>query len=168
MKKVLFIGLIIAFYLGFGNLTERENIIPTEAIRIRVLANSDTVEDQKIKVQVKEKLENYLYGVLSSADNVSEASNIIEDSIPQVEELVDSVFEGEYTINYGMNYFPKKEYKGIVYDEGYYNSLVVSLGEGLGQNWWCILFPPLCLLEGTEMDDVEYRSLVGDIIGKYF
>ena len=168
MKKILFIVLIILFYLVFGNIAEKENIIPSDAIRIRVLANSDKEEDQKLKQEVKTQLEKYLYNLLSSASTVREAEYLIENNLTQIKYEIEKVFTGDYTINYGMNFFPLKEYKGITYDEGYYNSLVISLGEGLGQNWWCILFPPLCMLEGNEMDDVEYRSLVSDILNKYF
>ena len=67
-----------------------------------------------------------------------------------------------------MNYFPSKTYKGIVYDGGYYNSLVVTLGDGEGDNWWCVLFPPLCLMEENETtSDVEYKFFVKSIIEKF-
>ena len=168
MKWILFIGIIVIFYLSFGHFAEQKNIIPADAIRIRVLANSDSREDQQKKQEVKQALEDYLYDVLASATTVEEANEIIENNMVEIKKKINNSFSGEYTINYGMNYFPKKEYKGILYEEGYYNSLVVSLGKGLGQNWWCILFPPLCMLDGTEMGDVEYRSLVGDILNKYF
>lgn len=167
MKKIMFIGLIIVFYLVFGNINEKNNLIPTDAIRIRVLANSDSKEDQEIKREVKSKLEIYLYDLLSDVKDISTADLLIEESIPNLKSIINTTYKGDYNINYGLNYFPKKEYKGITYEEGYYNSLVVSLGEGLGQNWWCILFPPLCMLEGQEIDDVEYRSLIGDILNKY-
>ena len=74
-----------------------------------------------------------------------------------------------FRINYGMNYFPEKEYKNVIYKEGNYESLVVTLGDGLGENFWCVLFPPLCLLEGEEENtkDVEYHILVKDILKKY-
>ena len=72
-----------------------------------------------------------------------------------------------YSINFGLNYFPEKEYKGIVYEEGYYESLLITLGEGKGNNWWCVLFPPLCLLEAEENTEVEYTSLVGELLEKY-
>lgn len=168
MKKILFIGIILVTYLGIGNFATKKDLIPKDAIRIRILANSDSEEDQQIKNKVKEELEPYLYMVLNDVSDSSLAEDIIKSNMPKLRELIESVFSGEYTINYGMNYFPEKEYKGITYEEGYYNSLVVSLGDGLGKNWWCILFPPLCMLEGTEMDDVEYRSLVSDIINNYF
>ena len=75
-----------------------------------------------------------------------------------------------YKINFGLNYFPQKEYKGIIYKEGLYESLLITLGEGKGKNWWCVLFPPLCLLEveETESPNIEYKSFVKELIEKYF
>ena len=168
MRKFIFLGLILIFYLWFGNLSERENIIPTDAIRIRILANSNTINDQKIKQEVKEEVEKYLYKILKNVENPIEAEKVIKENINDVGNIVRNIFGDEFDINFGLNYFPKKVYKGIEYNEGYYNSLVISLGKGLGDNWWCILFPPLCMLEGNELDDVEYRSLVSDIIKQYF
>ena len=168
MKKFLFLGLILVFYLLFGNLAEQKNIIPTEAIIIRILANSNTLEDQNIKRRVKESVEKYLYSILKDASTSEEAEKIINENLSNIEDMVRTIFGDNFNINFGLNYFPQKEYKGIVYDEGYYNSLVIQLGEGLGDNWWCILFPPLCMLEGDDLDDVEYRSLVSDIINQYF
>ena len=72
-----------------------------------------------------------------------------------------------FSINFGSNYFPETTYKGITYDDGYYESLVVTLGKGEGDNWWCVLFPPLCLLEAEEGTEVEYRSFVKEILDKY-
>ena len=79
-------------------------------------------------------------------------------------------YNNTYNINYGTNHFPEKEYKGVIYQEGDYESLVITLGEGLGDNFWCVLFPPLCLLEAedTETDKVEYTSFIKEIIDKYF
>ena len=75
---------------------------------------------------------------------------------------------GDYSIKYGMNYFPKKVYKGVVYPSGNYESLVITLGSGLGDNWWCVLYPPLCLINDNQTtNDVEYRSFVYDLINKY-
>ena len=74
-----------------------------------------------------------------------------------------------YQINYGKNYFPEKSYKGVKYESGMYDSLVVTLGKGEGENWWCVLFPPLCLMEAqeTNMKDVDYEWFVKDIFKKY-
>ena len=69
-----------------------------------------------------------------------------------------------------MIQIPEKHYKGVTYKEGNYESLVVKLGEGKGENFWCVLFPPLCLLEAEESDkdEVEYKSFIKEIIDKYF
>lgn len=168
MRKFLFLGLILMFYLWFGNNAKNNNIIPTDAIRIRILANSNTIDDQNIKQEVKEEVEKYLYKLLKNVENPIEAEKVIKENINSVKDIVRNIFGDDFNINFGLNYFPKKVYKGIEYNEGYYNSLVISLGKGLGDNWWCILFPPLCMLEGNELDDVEYRSLVSDMIKQYF
>lgn len=73
----------------------------------------------------------------------------------------------DYKINFGENYFPEKEFNGVTYEEGYYESVLVTLGKGEGDNWWCVLFPPLCLLEAEESDEVEYKFFVQELIDKY-
>ena len=74
-----------------------------------------------------------------------------------------------YSINYGNNYFPKKVYQEVEYPEGNYESLVITLGDGLGDNWWCVLFPPLCLLEAQEenIKDINYTFYIKELIDKY-
>ena len=81
----------------------------------------------------------------------------------------DFIVKNAYDLNYGYNYFPEKSYKGINYPAGEYESLVVTLGDGLGDNWWCVLFPPLCLLEASEsdLDEAEYTFYFKDIINKF-
>ena len=73
-----------------------------------------------------------------------------------------------YSINYGLNYFPEKNYKGITYEAGEYESLVISLGEASGNNWWCIMYPPLCLLEKntSQNEKTEYKSYLWEIISQ--
>ena len=141
--------------------------IPNEAIRIRIIANSQDDNDIIKKTQVKEKIEKEIYNQLKNAKSISEAKNIISNNLSnlniQIEEITD-----DYSLDFGKNYFPKKVYKGILYEEGIYDSLVITLGEGNGDNWWCILFPPLCLLEDNDTtQDVEYRFFIKDLLQKY-
>ena len=141
--------------------------IPNEAIRIRIIANSQDDNDIIKKTQVKEKIEKEIYNLLINAKSISEAKNIISNNLSnlniQIEEITD-----DYSLDFGKNYFPKKVYKGILYEEGIYDSLVITLGEGNGDNWWCILFPPLCLLEDNDTtQDVEYRFFIKDLLQKY-
>ena len=145
----------------------KKNLIPEDAIRIRVIANSDSKEDQSLKIKVKNDIEKYLYNELKNVDNVQDADKVINKALPNIDKII-LKYTDDYKINYGLNYFPKKEYKSVVYDEGEYKSLVVTLGNGLGNNWWCVLFPPLCLMEAEEDTDVEYHSFIADTIDKYF
>ena len=169
MKKILFVIGIIGIYMLIGNVVVSYNLIPDDAIRIRVIANSNEPEDQLEKEKIRGELEAFLFTRLSNARGSLEAEAIIKESVPEIHELLlASLGNDNYILKYGMNFFPRKEFKGIVQNAGYYPSLVVTIGCGKGANWWCILFPPLCLLEGTEMDEVEYRSLVADLISRFF
>lgn len=174
MKKTIFIFfLIIIIYMVIGNVIAKNNLIPDDAIRIRVIANSDSDYDQQIKLKVKDKVQNDMYNILKDTKTIDEARNRITNNLKYVESDIYKVLQNEnynmpFNINFGLNYFPKKEFKGITYKEGYYESVVVTLGEGLGSNWWCVLFPPLCMLEAEESTDVEYTTMVKTIIDKYF
>jgi len=171
MKKfIICLFGIILFYMMVGHVSSL--VIPEDALRIRVIANSNSEYDQEIKNIVKENVQYKLYDLLKDTKGVDEARKIINDNLPSIEEDVKKTLDEldynlDYDINYGLNYFPSKEYKGTVYEEGYYESLVITLGCGEGDNWWCVLFPPLCLLEAEESDDVEYTSYVKELIDKY-
>ena len=166
MKNILFVLCALIGLVYVSNIITKKNIIPEDAIRIRVIANSNNKEDQPLKIEIKDDLEKYLYTELKNIKGVNNANKKIWEIMPTVREII-SNRTSDYELNYGLNYFPEKEYKGITYPEGEYKSLVVTLGNGLGNNWWCVLFPPLCLLEGEESTDVEYRSYVADTINKY-
>ena len=81
-----------------------------------------------------------------------------------------SNIEYSYKIDYGKHYIKKKIHNGVVYNEGMYDSLLVTLGKGEGDNWWCVLFPPICVLEAdeTNANNIEYKSFIKELIKKYF
>ena len=172
-NSIIFLALIVVVYIVIGNVVSKKNIIPDDAIRIRIIANSDSEYDQNIKLKVKEQVEHDMYNILKNATELEEARNKIKENIDSDEKNIDKTLQDEnyqlpFTVNFGLNYFPEKEFKGLKYKEGYYESVVVTLGEGLGDNWWCVLFPPLCLIEAEESTDVEYTTMVKTIIDKYF
>lgn len=166
MKKIIVI-LFILIVLSVG-INEKENIlIPDNAIRFRVIANSDTNEDQKMKLSIKTEVEKELYKLIKNAKNIDEARKIISNNLEKVDKILEK-YNIEYDINFGDNYFPKKIYKGIKYIEGNYESLVITLGKGLGKNWWCVLFPPLCLLdEQNNLKNAEYELYATKLINKF-
>jgi len=172
-KSIIIFTLIILIYVLIGNIITINNIIPDDAIRIRVIANSNSEYDQKIKEKVKVTIESDMYKLLNNTMDLDDARNIINNNLIKVEKNIYNTLRKEnyqmpFTIKYGLNYFPEKEFKGIKYKEGYYESVVVTLGEGLGDNWWCVLFPPLCMLEAEESTNVEYTTIVKTLIDKYF
>lgn len=164
---------IIFTYMIIGNVVAKNDIIPDDAIRIRVIANSNSEYDQEIKMKVKNQVEYDMYNLLKDTRKIEEARELIKNNLVSLEYNIYTTLQKEnykqpFTVNFGLNYFPKKEFKGITYNEGYYESVVITLGEGLGDNWWCVLFPPLCTLEAEESTDVEYTTMVKTIIDKYF
>ena len=170
MDVPFFIIILIAFmFIGnkFSAIT-----IPDDAIRVRVIANSNSDYDQKMKIKVKEKVEDDMYGLLKDVKGVDKAREVINNNVGLVDKDVSAVlkenkYDMDYDVNFGYNYFPSKKYKGVTYDEGYYESLVVTLGEGKGDNWWCVLFPPLCMMEASSSDKVEYTTFVSEMVDKY-
>lgn len=166
MKNILFVIGAMVFLVFISDYITSEELIPVDAIRIRVIGSSNSEEDQKVKMEVKKELEKYLYIKLKDIRSIEEADKVIKGSLPDVNYIV-SKYTNNYKVNYGLNYFPEKEYKGVKYKEGEYQSLLITLNEGLGNNWWCVLFPPLCTLEAEDSTEVEYRSFVAEMIEKY-
>ena len=175
MKKLFVIGLILV--IGFFFIEVDKNIlIPEDAIRFRVIANSNLDNDQEIKKIVSKELQKELYNSLKDVKNVDEARSLLKNNTISLEKSIEETLLQNnmnpiFDINYGMNYFPEKIYNGVEYKAGEYESLVVTLGEGVGDNWWCVLFPPLCLMEAEEVKDsekIEYKFFVQELIDKYF
>ena len=173
MKKIIILIIfIIAFYVISPKIVEGAIKIPEDSIRIRIVPNSNSKEDQKIKRKVKKGIQNTMYNLLKETKDSDNAEKIIKSNLSKIDNEVNEILKRQnynldYNIKYGYNYFPEKNYKGIKYEEGYYKSLLITLGEGKGDNWWCVLFPPLCLIEAEENTQVEYKSLVQEILKNY-
>lgn len=166
MKKI--IPVLFIFFLIYGFANKKEILIPSDAIRFRIIANSDNEKDQALKMQIKEAVEKELQSKIVNAGNTAQAEIIINQNLENIKNVV-SNYTVDFNISFGLNYFPEKEYKGVTYEAGTYNSLVITLGSGVGKNWWCVMFPPLCLLEGknNNTDDINYKFYVKEIIDKY-
>ena len=173
MKKTIIIILLAMLGFYFLSMKGSALIIPNEAIRLRVLANSNSKEDQELKLKVRDELQLYMYELLKDTKGIDQAREKIKQNLDQIEDCVNRTLQKydsaiKFQVDFGLNYFPDKEYKGVVYPAGEYESVLVTLGEGNGNNWWCVLFPPLCLMEAEESDTVEYKSFFQELIEKYF
>ena len=168
LKKiiVLLFFVTVLIYLTTGNTSVI--LIPSDAIRFRIIANSNSLEDQELKMKIREEIEPVFAQIMDSSNSKEETKKLIDQNMSKIEEIIEQ-YNVEYTINYGNNYFPKKEYKGIIYPEGNYESLVITLGSGLGNNWWCVLFPPLCLLEASEEEssNANYTFYIKEVLERF-
>ncbi len=165
MKKIIPILFIITILFTIQK--KEEILIPDYAIRFRVIANSNTIEDQALKIQVKDEIENTLNASIKTAKTSEDAKEIIINNLSTIKDKVNQLSPNSQ-ISFGKNFFPTKQYKGVTYPSGEYTSLVITLGSGAGENWWCVMFPPLCLLE--QKDDttkVEYKFFIEEMLKKY-
>ena len=167
MKKII-VCLFIVTVLVLVNKEETKVLIPEDAIRFRIIANSNSIEDQKEKIEIRNELEPIIGDILTNSTTKEETKTEINNNLYKINHVIDK-FNTTYDVNYGLNFFPEKNYKGVTYKEGNYESLVITLGDGLGDNWGCVLFPPLCLLEANETnyDDITYTSYIQELINKY-
>ena len=173
MKKTIMIVIgILAVYYAIGISTSKVIKIPDDSIRFRVIPNSNEPLDQEVKLLVRDEVQSYMSDILHGVDNIETSRKVISSNLVNINNKVGTVLSNKnynmpYNVNFGLNYFPSKKYNGIEYKDGYYESLVITLGKGEGDNWWCVLFPPLCLIEAEEGEDVEYTSYVKEMLDRY-
>ncbi len=163
MKKVLFILLII-ITLSTYMIVEQKNNIDDGMIRFRIIPNSNSKDDQEIKEIIKEDLEKNFFYKFENSKSEAETDVLIKENMSEINKIINK-YNIEYNIKYGYNYFPKKTYNGKEYNEGNYKSLVIYLGKSKGNNWWCIMYPPLCLLDNNNQnnDNIEYKSYIKEL-----
>ena len=137
-----------------------EEIIPDESIRIRIIAQSDSEEDQAVKRAVRDRVSAEIESWGEMPSTIEEARSFIRSRLEDVQQAADRALE-ERGADYGAKVelakvpFPEKSFKGSDYPAGEYEALRITLGQGAGANWWCVLFPPLCLTAATAKDDAS-------------
>lgn len=121
-------------------------------IRFHVIANSDTDEDQELKLKVRDEVIAYLQPKLENSKSIEESEEIIKgeyDNLKIISKNVISENGYDYSVDIGLKYsnFPAKQYSSVVLPAGEYKALKIIIGEGKGKNWWCVMFPPLCFVD---------------------
>lgn len=167
MKKVSAIAiifLIIGVLLFCGVKTNTNQTY----LRIHIRANSNLSVDQNVKYIVKENLVNYLTPLLIEAVTFDRAKEIINQNISSIESVANQVLRNNgfsYTANAKVNdeYFPTRSYDTYTLESGFYDALIVNLGEGVGDNWWCVVYPPLCF-SSSGQNNIVYKSILMEII----
>jgi stage II sporulation protein R len=134
--------------------------IPDESIRLRILANSNTEADQQLKRKIRDEVNAQITTWVGELTDIDEARKIISNQLPAIEAIVKNELEAAgidktYSVELGKVAFPTKMYGDFIYPAGNYEALLITLGEGEGKNWWCVLFPPLCFLDFENGDAVK-------------
>lgn len=135
-------------------------VIPQEAIRLRILANSDSAEDQWLKREIRDDVVAYMQSLTGEMDSIETARQLITKHLPEIERRSEQMIERhgftyDVDVDFGRVPFPTKLYGNHVYPAGDYEAVRISIGEGTGANWWCVLFPPLCFVDMTNADAVD-------------
>lgn len=167
---VVLLALFACFALtacSFGNGNERY-------LRIHIRANSNSEADQDVKYMVKNAVVDFLTPLLAEATDKDEAKSIVLANKEGIQRTADRVLAAEgfgYTSNAVVRTedFPTRTYEGLTLESGSYEALVVNLGSGKGDNWWCVVYPPLCFV-GGEMTggELQYKSKLLEIINNFF
>ena len=164
MKKLIIVLALISLIFTLTNKEEDYVIIP----------NSNSLEDLTMKEKVKTSISSVISDIETSTDinetrkNIISSEDVISEKISTL--FKENNYDKSFTVKYGINYFPEKTYKGVKYESGNYESLLIKIGASSGDNYWCVLFPPLCMMDAkeTNMDDIEYTSFIKETINKIF
>lgn len=150
---ILSIGTLLSLYIPKNEVTANEAIvIPNEAIRLRILANSDLEVDQELKREVRDEVNAAITEWVAELTSVEAARDLIQSRLPEIKAIAEEVLEKNGSdqsvkTDFGKVEFPTKLYGEFLYPAGEYEAVLITLGAGEGANWWCVLFPPLCFLD---------------------
>ena len=167
LKEKCILSLILVIVMGFVLFYTYEDE-PTNQysgiIRLHVIANSDSADDQNLKLKVRDQIIKEV-GSLEKSQDIEQSRSYLENHLKDMEKTAAKVIEEngkEYgaEADLGVRWIPAKTYGDMYFPAGNYEALNLTLGEGKGQNWWCVLFPPLCLIEEDQeaMDELGYTE----------
>lgn len=181
MKKLCFVLIIIltgAICAGLLIGTPVQNnsydvIDTTNFLRIHIKANSDDLSDQSIKYKIKDEFVNFLTPLLAYCEDKQDAITIVKNNRDFLQQIANNILQ-QNNLNYSTNIlickesYPTRTYDGYTLPSGIYDSIIVNLGQGEGNNWWCVVYPPLCFTNFNNSQNVVYKSKIMEIINKFF
>ncbi|MCI7734340.1 MAG: stage II sporulation protein R [Dysosmobacter sp.] len=151
----LLIGMAVFLISGAVSLQNRDQLAD-KVVRLHILANSDSEEDQALKLRVRDRVLERATELLEQTGDRREAADVLQSHLPELEriaaeEISDCGYEYDVTAEVANTMFPTKEYDGFTLPAGEYLALRIIIGEGNGHNWWCVVFPPLCTTEAADV-----------------
>lgn len=153
----LLLGLAVTFLWGAWSLQTQDDL-GRKMIRLHVIANSDTEEDQTLKLRVRDQVLASATDILEQAADREEAQVLLQQALPEIQEEAASEIRSQgydYAVTASVEgtEFPTKVYDGFSLPAGHYTALRVVIGEGKGHNWWCVVYPPLCTTAATDLEE---------------
>lgn len=171
-KKIcLIVFLLVLIILGALFLPKQEEY---DYLRLHIRANSNLAIDQNVKYEVKACVVDYLTPYLCNVKTKKEAVEVVEQLSSSIKTKCDAVLKQNgfnYVSNVKINneYFPTRTYQNTTLESGYYDAVIIELGEAEGDNWWCVMYPPLCFVNKNENNmQIKYKSIVWDWIKSIF
>ena len=157
VKMVIILSFLLFLYTTICAFSYAQNVstdIANSVFRLHVIANSDSKEDQDLKYKVRDSLINYMNSICANCENKQDAIELVaehKDDFKQIalDTIKDNGYSYDVNISIGNFSFPTKDYGDISLPAGFYDALRVEIGEAKGQNWWCVMFPPLCFVDVT-------------------
>lgn len=173
MKKrfiIFFLCLSIGCVLFLGFFENQQNY-KEEYLRIHIRANSNSEIDQSIKYKIKDEIIGFLTPVISCCNSKKEFEKVLKENLKNIECIANNILAQnnfDYISHAKINneYFPIRSYDNLTLENGYYDALIVNLGSGKGDNWWCVVYPPLCFLSSNQ--NYIYKSRIAEIIKNFF
>ncbi len=155
VKMVIILSFLLFIYTSICAISYAQNVstdIANSVFRLHVIANSDSKEDQNLKYKVRDNLLNHMNNICKNCTSKEEAISLVEQNKNTFKQIaLDTIKSEGYSydvnINIGNFEFPTKNYGDISLPAGFYDALRVEIGEAKGQNWWCVMFPPLCFVD---------------------
>ena len=175
MKKIIFAAValvaVLAVIISVAGSGSSSN---ADFLRIHIRADSNDAADQNVKFQVKSAVVDYLTPYLANATTKQQAMNVVKGQLSQIEKVCDKVLKENgftYTSHAKLcqEEFPDRSYGDVTLAAGVYDALIIELGSGSGNNWWCVVYPPLCFVGGESngSNSIVYKSKLLEIINEW-
>ena len=150
-------GLICAAMLSMSHFNAACDDLRQNVLRLHIIANSDSDDDQQLKLKIRDEILAKTDGLFLKSDNLENAEKTVKSNLDKFQETADNVIKEngfDYTakVTFGKSSFSTRYYDDFTLPAGEYNSLIITLGEGEGKNWWCVVYPTVCISAATKGD----------------
>ena len=164
-KICVIVVLILLLIIGASFLPTAE--VEYDYLRLHIRANSNSEIDQNIKYEIKDELVEFLTPYFCNVTSKNEAVEIVNNLKEKMSEICVEVLRKNgfnYSANVKINneYFPTRTYSNTTLESGYYDAVIVELGEAVGDNWWCVMYPPLCFITRENQTEITFKSKIAD------